>query len=1662
MSDKNGHTEKHDNRHTTLNVNQQHSEPMSVSGSSVNSQRELTEAHADAAPEKKRHLIKPGWLRRVIKCLLGLLIFILLLPVMVYIPVFQDWLKDAACYFVNKSTGMDVQIDKFRLKFPLDVQLDGVLVLTDKGDTMVQAKSLIADVKMLPLLHLDAQINKVDLIDGKYLMLSEDSSMTMRIKAGHLSFIEGSNLNLKKAQIVLLKPMLKDAVIDLYMDVWKKKPDSIASPPVEWKITTDRLALDNVRFKMSMLPTIKDLDVTIGKGELTQAVIDLKNYDIHAASLIVEKGKAKYVTPTPEYVATHPSPVDTISPPSPPYTIRLSRADLQFDYGLYCTEGVKPSPGFDTSYIEATNINISLEDFYNRASTLRLPIKSMSAKERSGLFITSGSGNISIDTSGINIKNLVVNTPNSALQANADLTYQFMELKPDAPVNANASGYIGWADLYAYMPSLKPMLGNLPNRDPIVLNANLQGTVSALDIRRLDVNIKRLLALRASGRIYNMMKPGNLRANVDIFGKLQDAGVLNRMFGPELRSMGVTIPSFSIDGHVDFAPGDYKGNIALKSDVGDASARGFFNMNSESYNADVNLRNFDVCGIMPSLGVGVVTGTLQARGAGFNPTKSGMNTDIYADLTSLVYDGKNLAPITLDATLTHGDYDINLEGTNPNMDLSLSASGNITGNDVVTDMQAEIRHLDLHSLGFMPEECVGSASFTLSGSANLNTYYCDLDASLFNLDWNYDGTVYSIPDAFDASLLSNAENTSVDIVGDGLNISLDAQSPIKSVIADLPKAMDLIMKQIELRDLDMESISSTLPTFNLDLNVKGSGLADYFIGDTGYKFDYLNLTLENDSILCGDMKLLEAGNSSMLLDTITLNLNQRGRMLDYKAHIGNTADNLPEFAQVNISGYLGSNRISAFMRQKNSVGQEGYRLGFTAAMMDSTINVHLTPLNATIAYKPWTVNDDNYIQVGPGNRIQADLTATGEGSSIRLYTPERPDSLQSLRVQIANLHIQDFLQMDMLAPPIKGDLNSDLTLVYRGNAITGTGSVGVKQLSYNDNLIGDLDLDVRAGMGFTGNSGGKIGLLYNGNEVAVIRGYMLNDSTAAKRIDGTPGALELELKKFPLAMANAFMPPEFMQLIGHLNGKMKMTGEFSAPVLNGALSCDSAGIRVPMANTTIRLPDDNPVVVDNNVLRFNKFAISAANENPITLNGSMDATNISNILLDLTLNGKDVAVVNNKRTSDDIYGKLFIDLDASAKGPLNFLDINAALSILPATDIYYTLATASTSLQQGNTTDVVKFVQFNDTTQVDVPDTVVAPPSMSMRINADLNIVNGTKATVNLSTNGTDKVTLTPYGQLSYTQNFMGDMRLNGSLFLGTGFARYSIPMIGEKSFNFDEGSYVNWNGELMNPSLHINATDRVKANVQQEGVNSRLIYFDVGLGISGNLAAPKVQFDLSTDDDMTVQNELLSMTADQRSAAAMHLLLTNTYTGPGVKANANLSNPIYSFLEGQLNSWAAKTIKGVDLSFGIDDYQQTIDGEKNKTTSYSYQVSKSLFDNRFKIIVGGNYSTDAQADENFAENLISDISFEYALKQSTNLNMYLRLFRHTGYESILEGEVTETGVGFVMRRKLNDLRSLFRFGRGKKSAPLDSVPVEEVPADSLFTLPKDSIPFEP
>lgn len=1609
----------------------------------------------------RHHLIRPTWLRRTLKTLLCILVVILLIPVLIYIPPVQTLLKNVACSVVKSSTGMNVGIERFRLKFPLDISLQGVSVVEATGDTMVRAREVVADVKLLPLLKLDVKINRLKLIDGYYRMVSADSSMIMRIQAGLLDVDGKSSANIKASEINLNKALIRDGYVSLYMNVWKKKPTPTDTTSTPFLIRANDLRLENFRFAMSMLPTIDTLDFQTNTLDLRKGVVDLRQNDVSVSYLAAADGKMTYLTPTQQYIKTHPAPVDTVSTPGPPMTIRGDSISLDRFAAVYGTKGIRPQRGFDAAYISVSDVAVGLKSFYNRASEIRLPITRLMARERCGLAVTSGSGTISVDSVGLGIAGLKLTTVNSRINADASIPFALMELKPDAPMAVMADGALSPIDAAYFMPSLNTYLGKLPTRRPIALNVKAGGSLTSLNVAKLKVDVPHVLSLEAHGDIRNPLDMKKLQGNLAFDANVSGPATIDR-FIPE---KGFALPHLSLKGTASAEPGQtYSADFSLLSDAGDAIGNGRVSLTAENYHADIDLNRLDVGRFVPDLGIGTVSAHVLADGAGFNPSKPGAHTDAHVDLVSAVYKGYDYRDIRLDASLAAGQYEVHLDSPDPQLLLTFDGFGTIAEDDYTFDLRARIRHADLQALGLVETICSGNGDIYIKGSASPGRWLYDVDLQAENVDWNMPDGYIHLPQGLTANILSTptSVNASVDCASTSLEFS--SASGLKNVVDCFTATMPLVSKQIEAKRLEVEQLQASLPPFRFDLNASGRGLVRQLLTATGMQLDTLSATVSNDSLLRLNASMLGLNTGSLQFDTTSLHINQRGGLLDYRARIDNKPGTLDEFAHVQASGYVGGNRVSLFLNQQNLARQTGYRLGLTGAVSDSIVSVHFSPLKATIAYLPWTLNADNYIDLNINNlKAQANLMAQSAESSLMLRTePARePATGEELHIVANNIHIQDFLQLSVFAPPVKASVSTDLRLGERHQALLVNGTVDVKGFNYNNLNVGDFALDLKAGMGQTGNSGGYAALKVNGKPAMTLRGALMKDSVNGGFV---PHGVKVNLTEFPVDIANAFLGADVARLDGALNGEMALSGTFTEPLLNGHIDTDSLGVYIPMIGTRLNLGTQNLGVADN-VIDFNDFKIFAVNKNPLTISGTVNARKFNDIRFDVGMAGQNVQLVgNDKRSRSPIFGKLFVNLDASARGPMKHFDINANVNILGSTDINYQLQTdAQTLMQQQQTGDVVTFVVFSDTTQVAKADSVET--QMAMRIMASLNISSGTQACVYLSNNGTDRVELNPSGSLRYFQNYMGDMRVTGQLNLGEGFARYSIPVMGEKKFTFRPGCYVMWNGDVLNPLLNINAYDDMKVNVVQTGGNSHLVNFLVGLSVTNTLSAPSVKFDLEAEDDLSIQNELQSMSADQRAQAAMNMLITGQYTGQnGKSAPSNFGNmantALYGFLTSQLNQWTANHIRGVDLTFGVDQYDKTSNGQSSTTTSYSYQVSKSLFNNKFKIVVGGNYSTDASADENFAQNLLSDISFEYMLKQTNTLSMYLKLFRHNGYESIVEGEVTETGVGFVMRRRMSNLRQLFRFGRRKKTAgtPADST---AVPVDSSKAQDTPSPHFE-
>ncbi|MDE7411831.1 MAG: translocation/assembly module TamB domain-containing protein [Paramuribaculum sp.] len=1559
-----------------------------------------------------------GWLIATILAL------ILLVIILLYMPPVQRWIKDFALEKVNESPDMHVSVDDLRLRFPLDLEVTGVTVTTPV-DTMLRAGKASVDIALLPLFTGNIKIRDISLYDALYRSGTLDSATCLeaRIDTFFTSDI-GTRFSLKRLNIS--SATLKGADIGLWIKdtVTTSTPDTSVT---DMTVIAGKLDLQRVRFHMAMENTIDSIGTYLPATLIGGVKVDMLRHSVSVDSLISDSLSATYLTPAVAVVASA-KPDNTVadSVSSTPWSINCGKLALTGN-ATYARRGAVAAPGLDMDYLQLNGINLQVDSFYNRGSVIRVPV-SLSATERCGLSLRA-KADFAMDSTVMRADSIMIATDASLINAAFMMGLGDLSSNPDLPVRLQAYGYIGMPDIRTAYPTTGKILADLPRYGILELQADIDGTSGYLNIADLSAKMPGVMSLKADGNIANVADFNSMTGKINLTGRLNEGHYLAALLPASLRK-DVKIPSSRIDGFADFSPAKIAGDITLHTAEGRLAAQGKWLRRTEGYSASLDISDFPVARFLPTLGIDDVSLIADAEGSGFDISSVKTHADVNATLQKISYNGIHLTDITLNARLDSCKLVAELNSPTKPADMTMHVTADILKEGYGWDITSDIRHLDLAALKLSESPLWGTMQLNTDGTFNTATNDIDARLSADNLRWTV-GTDAISARRIDASLLSTDSLMHANLNSGDFSIDALSLCPLDTLLAGISAATDTLDAQIAAKDFDIRPLQRVLPHMTVSMKAGNNNpIANYLNQNAEISYKNLSMNMHNDSIITMQFNIDGFATGQTRIDNFSFDAHQHNQFLVYSARIDNKPGTMDDFAHVSLAGYISRSRFSAMFKQSDISDRQGFLLGMNATMSDSVISVKFVPYAPTIAYKKWKINHDNFASFNfIDNHFDANVHLQSDSSYINLYTAHQPDTAaihaqEDVILQLSNIKLSEWLSISPFSPPIKGVLDSDMRFRWDKEGITGNGTVDVTNLYYGRERVGTFQL----GMNIHNDS--RIGalradmdLIVDGAKVITASGA-LNDSTARN-----PFLLDFSMIHFPLRVVNPFLPKSVAQMSGMLNGQMDITGTPARPIFNGYIDFDSTAVHLGLTGadyrfSTVKIP------VDSNIVHFKDFTIAGLNKNNLHINGTVDARSLSNILIDLNLNASDMQIVNTSRPRNgaNVYGKAFVDLDATAKGSMRFLDVNATVDILSGTNVTYVMSDAESALTSRKNNDMVHFVQFSDTTAVMDADTL-ATSSMAMMLNANLIISEGSTINVDLSTNGKNKVSLQSTANLTYTQPPVGDARLTGRININNGFVRYSPPFMSEKNFSFSEGSYVAFNGSMLNPMLNIKAVEKLRANVTQEGQNSRLVNFDIILSLTNSLQNVDVKFDLATNDDITVQNELSSMSPEQRANQAMNLLLYNVYTGPGTKGDANLSgNPLFSFLESQINTWAANNIRGVDISFGIDQYKTNTDGTSGTTTSYSYRVSKSLFNDRFKIVVGGNYSTDADADENFSQNLINDISFEYMLNRSGS--MYVRLFRHVGYESILEGEITQTGAGFVLKRKLNNLRDIFRFGK--------------------------------
>jgi len=121
-----------------------------------------------------------------------------------------------------------------------------------------------------------------------------------------------------------------------------------------------------------------------------------------------------------------------------------------------------------------------------------------------------------------------------------------------------------------------------------------------------------------------------------------------------------------------------------------------------------------------------------------------------------------------------------------------------------------------------------------------------------------------------------------------------------------------------------------------------------------------------------------------------------------------------------------------------------------------------------------------------------------------------------------------------------------------------------------------------------------------------------------------------------------------------------------------------------------------------------------------------------------------------------------------------------------------------------------------------------------------------------------------------------------------------------------------------------------------------------------------------------------------------------------------------------------------VDIHFDLNQQQDYSTGRENDYTELNVSVSKQLFSDRIQVSVGSNFDVQGAGNPNQqASNIAGDVAVDYKLTKDGRY--MVRAYRKNQYQAVIEGQVVETGVSFILTFDYNKFRELFGRTREEK-----------------------------
>lgn len=1549
--------------------------------------------------------------QKVMHWLLGIagggLLLLVLLTALLYVPTIQDWIVQGSIGKIEKATGWDVEIGAVRVRFPMKIKISGVKAKDPKTGEMVgEVNYLMANVSLWPIIKgLGLPVSGIDLNKASVDYAFPNDSLLLKADIGRL-MLRSFDMDLKTMKMDAQQLMLRDARVDLtvLVDTISKKEPSSPSPLV---VLFDRATLSNVFANILILPDSTQITALVKEGDFRTGEVNIKKQyyqakEIELKTMVSSVGVELEFIPMPWFADIYAKDARYGGPDD----IQADIQKLSYETG----DGWKLLDG-------RMKVVKNFDHFYVDDFKIKLP-----ESQLSGYIHMPFDGWLpdSIGTTDIHLRGTLNPTEINRFIGQIDgLPNQVFDI--DLSANGNVDKQVE-ADLLLAREGL--------------INLQVQANANQL----FDKKNRRLSAE------YSVVTGNELMGTVVTY--------LNK--GKKGKYPAWRIPEgIKIDGDAQYTESLMKAAFRLD----DEGMQGLLNAELEYkprgkvYFADLNINSFDFQKILPRDSIGTTSASIVINGKGtdFYSPKTSFLVNAAIDTTS--YKGFGLKSITLLSELHQNQFYAAINSPNEAIQLTAQADATIKKNDLVGSINIFVDTIIPSQIG-LKVPIIESARLELRSNirSDLKEYYefgGEIENFYLTTDKNKIHPTNTYLRAHTTNQTMNAEVTSGD-----LSLKFESANGLKDFSSRVKKVMEEVKVSLadSLGQMNMAPWIEHYPDMKVDFTMGRNNLLRAYLDEyrIGAASASLNLATKTGEGLSGLGVVSYLQRDTFRIDNVDLVLRQDSSFFTAvtTVHKERFRNQMP----FNILLSLTSNvkRSEAYLSWLDSAEKEFINLGLELwNKPNGDLTFGFTPDPVILAYNVFSATNQDYVTLPKGNSkmLEANVELTSpEGATIRFMgMPSEEGHLSKIKINQLKLSQLDGIEF---VPDLKGLLDAEIDwLQTSGNANKLDGLVTLKGLEFEKKTIGDIQL-------FADVKQSPKDMLLNSqlllNDEKVMQATYFNPMKVKK---GQKFAIALQ--NFPLDKANPFLPSKYARLSGFLEGEISnfdtrlSITEAKKRAYNGAIRMRDAELYTPIANETYIL-DNRPIIVSEGKARFNKYALSA-NDRQMLLDGTVDLEH--DFGLDLRVLGDDILLLNSEKTRNTmVFGVVNADANLRISGPLNAIKLRGNIDLLGNTNVTY--QSQKSELQNRNRyKGLVTFTDFSDTLFVAKKNAVDSLTLGGMDIRLGIHLDPATKVNALLTKDGDNRFSIQGGGDFNLIIPPYGDMNLNGTYDIQEGDINLALTAISRK-FNIRQGSRIIWNGDLLEPKLDFKATSRIRSSVASPGEPPRQVDFDVNIIAEDRLDQLKLRFETEAPQDLSMRNILAGMSPEEQNRQSIMLLTTGLFIGgnSGIGSKGfDVNSALTSLLASQINSLAGEALNA-EINLGISDASNTL----GQGTNYSYSITKRFYNDRINFTLGGKMVA-GQAATGLRQSFIDNLSVEYRLDQAGT--HYLRFFHNKNYENLLDGEVTETGAGYLIRRRHYSLWDLFRFNSLKKPQ-LPDAPSEELPSDSIpdVTIVGDSL----